>query len=142
MLNIMQREHKTKRYSHAMRFIAFCLLFVAAAWEYAVSVPALQNLPALLCKRLTYQSRLQGMACCPLASISVKPLSAEKCCEAPAPVPDTIPTAKNNSVCHAACCMETTSLPSPAPTSKNHYLLLKSVSHRHSVFDLKMDLRI
>jgi hypothetical protein len=139
-----ERHDVTGRYSPGTRVLAFCLLFAAVAWDHAACVPGLNDLPALLCRRLGHHSgpALAGMPCCPPpASLPAQRASQQSCCEAPEPSQDAIPSTKEDGTRNAACSMRVIVLAPPPGTGDLPVQLHRGSRYEHKVFDLKMDMR-
>jgi len=135
-----KKQDVSKTYSLNARLLAFCLLFAAAAWDYAADIPALRNARALFCHRPAHHTPEN---CCPLPSAFPAHRSAEKsCCETPAPVQDAIPSAKQRCDCHAVCCLRVVDLALPPQAAFSTLRVHRDNSYARDVFDLKMDMRI
>src|SRR5262249_35239395 len=141
-----ERQIGSRGYSPAVRFLAFCLLLAAAAWDYAGELSAVRNLPAVICRRLGHHSRPApaGMACCPLpVSIPASRPTQNSCCESPASSSqDAIPSVKQDGTCNATCCMRVLALAPPPRIANLSFQIDHSSRYERDVFDLKMDMRI
>src|SRR5277367_373025 len=109
------------KHSYGTRILAFCLIFASVAWDHAACTSSLNTLPALLCQRLGHHTgRASGpLPCCPLpVSSPVHRSSQRSCCEAPAPLQDALPKAKQSVARNAHCCTRMIALvPPPRVTS-------------------------
>lgn len=137
-----QERFGFREYAPGARVLAFCLLFAVLAWDYTASVLSPDELPALFCKRLAHHATDSRM-CCPLpVSLPAQRTQQNKCCEAPAPTQDAVPSAKQSGTSNAACCTQVAAL---APSPQAAFLpaqLHRGNRYEREVFDLKMDMRI
>ncbi|HYK37891.1 hypothetical protein [Alloacidobacterium sp.] len=130
-----------REYAPGARVLALCLLFAVLAWDYTATVLNPNELPALFCKRLAHHATDSRM-CCPLpVSLPARRTQQNKCCEAPAPTQDAVPSAKQSGASNAACCALVTALAPSRRTASLPPQLHRGRLYEREVFDLK-DMRI